>query len=187
MSMLFLLCQRILLVPAGAFLNTRTSSLTAALKITSTSGCYTCYQGSEDFKNSPTAGTTSTPTPHPLRRRVHQRVTPPPSVPAGQALPGGGQVMQLEYTPRCTDWAPHQRLFGLSGDDFQALEMGKMYQLSFWLYIPGRTDTDPNSSATSAYLLCIRKNPQPAERLITNRYFPGGYGDIRSVVQLKWQ
>lgn len=52
----------------------------------------------------------------------------------------------LEYTPRCTDWQHLTKgCSGYLGTTLaQPLEMGRVYELSFWLYIPsGQADTDP--------------------------------------------
>ena len=154
--------------------------------------CYTCYQGSEDFKKlthgwddlntNPIlcdAGYTKEKDP---RRRLCL---------LDKRCPGGGQaVMQLEYTPRCTDW---QHLTKGCSDYLgttlsKPLEMGKMYELSFWLYIPsGQDDTDPEFVRHIGLALYPKKIRNPQSALITNRAFLADTAIYDQWFQLKWQ
>lgn len=154
--------------------------------------CYTCYQGSEDFKKlthgwddlntNPTlcdAGYTKEQDP---RRRLCL---------LERRCPGGGQAaMQLEYTPRCTDW---QHLTKGCSDYLgttlsQPLEMGRVYELSFWLYIPsGQADTDPEFARHIGLSLYPKKIRNPQSALIASRAFLADTVIYDQWYPLKWQ
>ena len=154
--------------------------------------CHTCYQGSEDFKKlthgwddlntNPTlcdAGYTKEQDP---RRRLCL---------LERRCPGGGQaVMQLEYTPRCTDW---QHLTKGCSDYLgttlsQPLEMGRVYELSFWLYIPsGQADTDPEFARHIGLSLYPKKIRNPQSALIDSQAFLADTVIYDQWYPLKWQ
>lgn len=154
--------------------------------------CYTCYQGSEDFKKlthgwddlntNPIlcdAGYTKEQDPRYRLCLLERR------------CPGGGQaVMQLEYTPRCTDW---QHLTKGCSDYLgttlsQPLEMGRVYELSFWLYIPsGQADTDPKFARHIGLALFPKKIRNPQSALIPSRAFLADTVAYDQWYQLKWQ
>ncbi|MCB0594753.1 MAG: OmpA family protein [Lewinellaceae bacterium] len=154
--------------------------------------CYTCHQGSEDFKKL-THGWDDLNT-NPIlcysgyaeeqdpRRRLCL---------LDKRCPGGGQaVVQLEYTPRCIDW---QHLTKGCSDYLgttlsKSLEMGRVYELSFWLYIPsGQDDTDPEFVRHIGLALYPKKVRNPQSALMGSRAFLADTAIYDQWFQLKWQ
>ena len=154
--------------------------------------CHTCYQGSEDFKKL-THGWDDLNT-NPILCDVGYTKEQDPRrrlCLLERRCPGGGQaVMQLEYTPRCTDW---QHLTKGCSDYLgttlsQPLEMGRVYELSFWLYIPsGQADTDPEFARHIGLSLYPKKIRNPQSALIASRAFLADTVIYDQWYQMKWQ
>ncbi|MCB9287531.1 MAG: OmpA family protein [Lewinellaceae bacterium] len=154
--------------------------------------CYTCYQGSEDFKKL-THGWDDLNTNPILCDAGYTRELDPRRrlCLLERRCPGGGQaVMQLEYTPRCTDW---QHLTNGCSDYLgttlsQPLEMGRVYELSFWLYIPsGQADTDPEFARHIGLSLYPKKIRNPQSALMPSRAFLADTVIYDQWHQHKWQ